>query len=142
MPGRRPRGQRPVEHPHVLDTHVAQQPPRAARGKAVPVVIDDNGVTVIDPPAACCSLKIIDARQGMAAVARFAVARELGLKIDVHGTGNVPRLIERQPVWNAQTPAHIENANGLASTCCVVEQRGEFMNGDERVRHPKLRSWG
>jgi hypothetical protein len=72
----------------------------------------------------------------MTAVSRFAVAGQLCVEIDVDGAGNVAGLVQRAPNRAAEAPAHIEHTHRGASGCGGALQRGEFVGGHERMRHP------
>jgi hypothetical protein len=133
MPRRGPGPEPTVEHPHVAEPGVAQQPPRSRRGLVPEVVHDHRGVAVAQAPRAHGLGERRLRRQRVPPTAGHRVVGEVVVEVDVDGAGDMPCQECRSSVGHGERPAHVEHDRAGVRPCgpLVVEATGEVVGGDE-----------
>ena len=115
-----------IEHPDV-DSPAAQEPPCARRRDGIVVVVRDDEVAVVDPPATRGLLEAVHRREGIASALGVPADGQIGLQIDVDRPGQVPGDVRGPALRSVQAPAHVEDAHRPVSG----EFCGEFVRVDQ-----------
>lgn len=124
-----------VQHP---DVHAAapQQPPRPRGRDRIVVVVDDDQVAVVHPPASGGVLQVRQSRERVPADLGVPGLGKLALEVDVDGAGQVPRDVGGSPLRRIQSPPHIEQAHRTPR----IDLGREFVSVDEQGHTPSLRT--